>query len=185
MPCEDSTALLQQALSGDRDAWDALFTHLWPVVVGTISPKSTMPAGSLSVEDLAQNVFIRLLEDNARRLRLFSPSKGALESYVAKIAHNSWIDHIQRHSRTIRNIDIADLPEPIDEDAPSLPMAEDWEISAALETLTTRERQVIELIYKESFETVDAAKRLGVSPDTIRSEKRYALQKLKKFFGRQ
>ena len=162
-----------------------LFAHLWPVVIGTISSKSKIPSGSLSVEDLAQNIFVRLLEDNARRLRFFSSSKGTLESYVAKIAHNSLINHIQRHFKASRNIDIADIPEPIDEDTPSLPMAEDWEIIAALETLTARERQVIELLYEGNLSTSEAATNLGISPDTIRSEKSHALKKLKNFFGRQ
>lgn len=105
-----------------------------------------------------------------------------LEAYVAKIAHTSAIDYLRSNAKHFRNADIEAIPEPVHNSEP-FPMVEEWELVAAMATLTPREHQVIDLLYRENLEHVDAAERLGVSQGTIRSEKSHGLKKLKKFFG--
>jgi len=180
---ENSSSILQKALAGDRQAWDDLFTNLWPVVVGVVANRVKAFGGDSLVEDIAQNVFVRLLENDARRLSLFNPDGGALEAYVAKVAFNCSIDYLRSNGKHLAAIDISSLPELISETDTSLPMLEAWEMSAALNSLTPREREVIVLLFKQNISVAAAASRMRVTPDTVRSEKSHALKKLKFFFG--
>lgn len=180
---EDIEITLQKALEGDALAWDALFTRLWPVLTAITASRLISIGGEAAVEDAAQNALFRLTADNARRLRYFDASRGSLESYIAKVAYNSAIDYCRSHSKHFHHANLDSLPEPIDENENALPMVEEWEILAAKETLSPREREVINLIYRENLGTSEVAERLGVGMDTMRSEKSHALKKLKKFFG--
>lgn len=182
---ENSSLILQKALSGDNAAWDALFERLWPVVAAVAAQKAKAVGGDAMVDDIAQNVFIRLTRDNARRLRQYDSHRGTLESYVAKIAHNCTIDYLRSNASHFRNVDISSLSEPVSVAASTLPMLEAWEMGAALSTLTPREREVVDLLYKQDLGVAEAAKHMKISPDTVRSEKSHALKKLKKFFGQE
>lgn len=178
----ESSEILKIALTGDSQAWDWLFERLWPVATGVAAAKLKALFGDGAVEDAAQNTFVRLTENNAKRLRLFNPNKGQLESYVARVAHNCAIDYLRAHAHQLRSRDLTEIPDTVSMDATPLPMLESWELHAALATLTPRERQVITLLFNDHLETAEAAQRLGVGQDTIRSEKSHALKKLKRFF---
>lgn len=183
---ENPSLALQQALAGDKAAWDAFFTLLWPVVTSVIDRKVKMAKGVVDaalVDDITQNVFVQLMEDDARRLRRFDPKRGALESFIAKIASNCTFDYLRTNARHFRNIEISSLPETAAPDDFSLPMIEEWEMAAALQTLTPREKETIELLYKHDMDVIGVAEHMAISPDTVRSTKSHALKKLKKFFG--
>jgi RNA polymerase sigma factor (sigma-70 family) len=180
---ENSSLILRKALSGDNAAWDALFAGLWPIVAGVAAVKAKAVGGDALVDDIAQNVFIRLTMDNAKRLRRFDPDKGTLESYVAKIAGNCAVDDLRGHARHFRTVDISSLPEPVAPTDSSLPMLEEWEMVAALNSLAPREKEVIELLFKRDLTVAEAASHMRISPETVRSEKSHALKKLKRFFG--
>lgn len=177
---ENSFHLLQQALSGDRDAWERLFAHLWPVAVA--SARSICDAAT--VEDIAQNAFVRIMENDANRLRRFSPERGSLENYIAKITRNCAVDYVRSQSKRFQDIDLTSYSEMVAPEDP-LPILEEWEIMAALSTLTPRERQTIILLYQEDMTTNEAAKKMGIGTDSIRSTKSHALGKLRKFFVRE
>lgn len=180
---ENSHHVLQKALAGDNQAWDELFSFLWPVAAGVAASVIKGIGGMAMAEDIAQNVFVRLTEENARRLRLFDPAKGKLEPYIARIAHTAAVDYLRSNAKHFRNTDISSLPDIILNESDPLPMLEEWEMTAAFATLTPREKQVIELLYKKHLSSMEAAEQLKVNPDTIRSEKSHALKKLKIFFG--
>jgi RNA polymerase sigma factor, sigma-70 family len=180
---ENSLLILQEALNGDTQAWELLFSQLWPIVNGVVVSITKNNVYSTTVEDISQNVFVLLTKDNAKRLRQYNPDRGILENYVARIAHNCAIDYLRSNAKHLRNVDLSSFPDPITESDSVLPMLEEWEMIAALATLTARERQVIDLVFKQNLETSTAAKAMNVSRETVRSEKSHALQKLRKFFG--
>lgn len=181
--CEDVESMLSRALAGDSLAWDALFAALWPVVTAVAASLLAAAGGVPAVEDAAQNTFIRLMADDAKRLRNFDITKGTLKGYVAKTAHNCAIDYLRSHSKHFRHADLSAISEPVDASAAVFPMVEEWEMAAAMNTLSPREREVVALLFKENLDTSEAAARLGVGADTVRSAKSHALKKLKKFFG--
>lgn len=181
---ENSSTILQRALSGDENAWDKLFIILWPVICGVVSSKVMNTHLSGQIEDIAQNVLIKLLDDNAKRLRLFSPEKGMLERFVSRVARNHAIDHLRNPSNGINHIDIAKLTDLIVSAEEPLPMLEEWEVNSAMGTLGEREREVIQLHYHDHLDATEIAEKLNITVSTVRSEKSRALKKLRHFFGR-
>lgn len=179
---ENSSLIVKKALSGDSQAWDELFACLWPVAVSVAASIIKERGGLALAEDVAQNVFVRLTADNAKRLRLFNPDRGTLEKYIARISYTCAIDYLRSNAKHLRNTSDATIPEHASAPDDALPSVEEWELAAAMATLTPREREVTELLYKENLENTEAAIRLGISPATVRSEKSHALKKLKKFF---
>lgn len=181
---ENSFPILQQALAGDSRAWDSLFEHLWPIVVSVIAIQLKSFDNNALVDDIAQDIFVHLTKNDATHLRQYQPTRGMLESYVARIARNCTIDFLRRNARHFRTVDISSLPDPAVEETDSpLPMLETWEITAAMKTLTPREREVIGLLFMKNLDMPTAAERMAVTSDTIRSLKSHAIRKLKKFFG--
>jgi RNA polymerase sigma factor (sigma-70 family) len=82
--------LVRQCLDGDEDAWSCLVAAAWPLV------RSWMLRACRDrhlAEDLAQTVFLRLLEDEGRRLRAFDPARSAgFPAYLKAIAGNLHVD---------------------------------------------------------------------------------------------
>lgn len=181
---ENFSTILQQALSGDENAWDELFVILWPVIYGVISSKVANTRLGGHIEDMAQNILVKLLDDNAKRLRLFSPEKGMLERFVARVARNYAIDLLRSPSNSFNHIDIDELTFLSGSEEAPLPMLEQWEIDAAMGTLSEREREVIQLHYQDHLEATEIAEKLNLTASTVRSEKSRALKKLRHFFGR-
>ena len=173
----ESYETLQQALSGDDGAWDRVFDRLWPIVAG-VAASHIFGMDYSAVEDCAQNTFARLLEKDSRRLREYDPHRGTIESYVAKIAYHCTIDFLRTHARHSRNINQIQITASQNDSEHFYP----WELTAALETLTTREKEVMELLYFDHVDTGDIANRLGVTAETVRSVKSHAMQKLRVFF---
>jgi len=89
----DAPRLLEQALAGDRAAQRALLGHLAPVIQARVAralyrrrvPAARDPRQELL--DMTQEVFVSLLDDDARALRAWQPSRGlSLESFVGFLA---------------------------------------------------------------------------------------------------
>lgn len=178
---ENSSTILQKALSGNDLAWDKLFHKLWSVITVVIATKARNIGGNPLIEDIAQNVFLRLMENDAKRLRLFDPHKGTLERYIATVANRCTVDYFRSNMKHFRNVDLSQLPEMYTDPDSSL-MASSWEITAALKMLSPRENEVIQLLFKKHLSVAEAAEKLGITAETIRSVKSHALKKLKKFF---
>lgn len=176
--------MLQKALSGDKNAWNDLFVLLWPVIYGAIARKVTDTKLAGRIEDMAQDVLVKLLENDAKRLRLFSPEKGMLERFVARVARNYAIDHLRSPSNSVKYSNIDELVSLVGEEEKPLPMVEQWEIDAAMGALSEREREIIELHYLEHLDATEIAVKLAITASTVRSEKSRALKKLRHFFGR-
>ena len=98
-PPDAATQALQRYLSKPTSSrFTALFPYLRrPVHFGVaraILP--VRPVVALSQEDLEQDVFLHLLDHNARILRQFRPKKGPLRSYVRIVAYNKAVDRLRR-----------------------------------------------------------------------------------------
>ncbi|MEO1481326.1 MAG: sigma-70 family RNA polymerase sigma factor [Myxococcota bacterium] len=95
------------AFSGDREAMRRLIERLAPVVHARVA-RVLIAFGAArrsrdirqDVEDLTQEVFGELFEDNARVLRSWSPQKGAtLEGFVGLVAQRYAITRLRSRKR--------------------------------------------------------------------------------------
>jgi RNA polymerase sigma-70 factor (ECF subfamily) len=108
---EPLTMLLESALAGDRDARRELLDRLAPVIQARATRILARRRGASrrdlrqDLRDMVQEVFLALLDDDARALRAWQPGRGlSLENFIGLLAErqvasifrtdrrNPWID---------------------------------------------------------------------------------------------
>ena len=123
-----------------------------------------------AAEDLVQETYVVLVrrwQDTGR----LDP-----EAYVRRILYSRFIDGRRRHK--LREIPTATLPRRArldDTDAASDRLT----LAAALRRLTPRQRAVLVMRFYEDMTEVQAAAALGISPNTVKSQTRVALERLR------
>ncbi|MEZ4221998.1 MAG: hypothetical protein R3B13_13780 [Polyangiaceae bacterium] len=116
---------LERALHGDRAALRVLVDELTPVIQARVARVLLRSAAAhqagrsirQEVEDMTQEVFVSLLDEDGRALRSWTPERGAsLKNFVGLLAERQAIS-ILRSGR--RSPWPRELPETSNEDAPS------------------------------------------------------------------
>jgi RNA polymerase sigma-70 factor (ECF subfamily) len=90
--------LVRSAIDGDRPAIDALVARLSPIIQARVA-RLLLSRGRAQgrdlraqVEDMTQEVFLGLFDQNARALKAWEPARGlSLENWVGLIAHRQAI----------------------------------------------------------------------------------------------
>lgn len=155
--------LRRRLAAGDRAALAALYD-----LHGAMCYRAALvTAGSSSLaEDAVQEVFMRIARDPAR------PAAAAnLAGYLLRMAQNAAIDllRIRRHRPLVG--DCAAPADAADHDR-------DARIAAALASLPEEQRSVVQLRVWEGRSLEEVGGILGVSPNTVSSRWRYAVEKL-------
>ncbi|MEB2844629.1 sigma-70 family RNA polymerase sigma factor [Rhizobiales bacterium RZME27] len=128
-------------------------------------------------EDLAQDTFVRLWE---RRATPIDP--GHLQNYVLRTGRNLAIDFRRRERiapfvHGIEHLDFIADHTPSPEDA-AIGKQKLLTLSAAIEALPPRARQVFVMARIDGLTYVEIGKKLGISPKTVFSHMVSALEKL-------
>ena len=126
-------------------------------------------------EELVQDTFVRLWRSAGR----FDPRRGSVRTFVYAIARNVSAD-LQRR-RASRPLPVAEGSEGLDS------MTEDTddalllglELRAAIEALSDKHRETIQLAYDEDLTQVQIARRLGVPLGTVKTRAYHALRALR------
>jgi RNA polymerase sigma factor (sigma-70 family) len=87
------------AIRGDRAALATLVHALRPVVQASVAGVLRSGASRAEVEDLVQEAFVLLLEDERRRLRAWDPSRGT--AYIKAIARNAVLSHLRGKAKRL------------------------------------------------------------------------------------
>lgn len=96
------------------------------------------------------------------------------EAWVLRVTTNLAIDQLRRRTPTIQP------PSPTDEaDAVTIRLA----LAAALKTLPGRQREVVVLRHLQGYTQDEVADALGVSPETVKTHLRRALEALRHKLG--
>jgi len=174
--------LLAGCLAGDATAWrrfvrryaGVLYAAVRRVVEGR-SPRD--PA--VNLEDLVQDVFVRLLANDARLLRAYRPERASLVTWLTIVAHSTACDALRRKRPSAASLE-GELEAAAESDTRAGLVVSD--IPADL--LTPRQRLVLHLLFDRDLDVAEAARVLRVEPQTVRSAKHKALERLRRFFGR-
>ncbi len=169
---------LEACLRGEKKAWDAFVDHAAPILFTAVRRtlrRYGVASDAGDVEDLAQDVFVRLVKDGFRLLRSYDPSRASLSTWLTLVARSVTIDHLRR-----RKLPTVPLGGAEPTQAPAEP-AEALEVPAGL--LSPRQQLVLTLLFDDDLSVEEAARALGVEPQTIRSTKHKAIVKLRRFFG--
>lgn len=183
---------LPACIAGSKSAWDDFVRAAAPVIYAAVR-RSHHSRGSLAVgeiDDRVQDVFMRLLRDDCKLLRTFDPTRASLVTWLTIIARTVVHEHARKkHLPTTGLHGREPIPAAT---SPAAPDLSDLAIDSRLplSALSEQQRQVIQMLFQEGLSVEQAAARLGVEAQTIRSAKHKALTRLRErlsehVFGRE
>lgn len=167
---------LARLKGGDKSEWDRFVRRAGPVIYAAVL-RRLAPAGIAGdAEDVAQEVFVRLCRPD-RPLAGYDPARASLSTFLTVLATSAAIDHLRR-------LRPAEPLEAVPDEQLAIPAPEPAErLSVPGGLLTARQRLVLTLLYDREMEVAEAARFLGVDPQTIRSTHHKAMQRLRGHFA--
>lgn len=168
---------LPACIAGSQRAWDDFVRAAAPIIYAGVrrSLRSRGVTSPAEIDDRIQDVFVRLLRDDSRLLRTFDPDRASLPTWLTLIARTVVHEHQRKRSLPTNSLDATRSTEPA---ATTSPPAEPT-LSTPLGMLSDQQKQVICMLFEQGLSVEQAAARLGVEAQTIRSAKHKALTKLR------
>ncbi len=161
---------------GRKAAWDAFVQQTAGIIYAAVQRGLRQwPHTQQDVEDRAQDVYVRLLQDDCRLLKTFDPKRAGLSTWLTLVTRSTVRDYMLKRRvetvsievvgsdvRTGSNSSHANSHPPVD-----------------LSILTERQRLVLQMVFDEGMTVDQAAARIGVDLLSIRSTKHKALSRLR------
>jgi RNA polymerase sigma factor (sigma-70 family) len=167
-------ALPEALLNGDGAAWQAFVRRYGGLIVAAVRGIAPTQA---DIEDLTQEVFVRLCKDSFRLLRSYDPERAALSTWLTIVARSTARDALRR--RRLESVPIDLVPEKHLAIDPVEPVRK-LKLPEAL--LSPRQREILGMLYDREMDVADIARALGIDPQTVRSAHHKAMIKLRAHF---
>ena len=179
--------LVGRCLDGDKPAWDLLVTRYTGLVYHVMHRCAHKNGAALQpeeLEDLHNDFFLCLLEDNSRRLRAFR-GDAMLSTYLGRIVFNLTVDYLRRRrsqysfdefmvtDRTDNTGEASPLEQAISDDLIEL-------VRRCMPQLPEKDRGIIDLRIFQRLSVNQIADELGLKVETARARIQRALEKLRK-----
>ena len=161
-------------LRGEKAAWDAFVRRYGGLVVAAVRGVASVYG---DVEDLTQDVFVRLCKDDFRLLRSYDPTRASLSTWITIVARSTARDGLRR--RRPESVPIDAVPEAQLAIDPVEPVQK-LKLPEAL--LSPRQREILAMLYDREMEVAEIARALGIDPQTVRSAHHKAMLKLRAHF---
>jgi RNA polymerase sigma-70 factor (ECF subfamily) len=161
-------------LRGEKAAWDAFVRRYGGLVVAAVRG---VAMAQPEVEDLTQEVFVRLCKDDFRLLRTYDPERASLSTWITIVARSTARDGLRR--RRAETVPLDAVPEAQLAIDPVLPV-EKLKLPEAL--LSPRQREILAMLYDREMDVAEIARTLGIDPQTVRSAHHKAMVKLRAHF---
>lgn len=166
--------LPEALLNGDRDAWESFVRRYGGLIIAAVRGLAASPG---DVEDLTQEVFVRLCKDGFRLLRSYDPERASVSTWLTIVARSTARDALRR--RRADSVPIEAVPEQQLAVDPVEP-AQKLKLPEAL--LSPRQREILAMLYDKEMEVAEIAQALGIDPQTVRSAHHKAMLKLRAHF---
>ncbi|MFQ5776251.1 MAG: RNA polymerase sigma factor [Kiloniellaceae bacterium] len=167
---------LDRLVAGHKAAWDRFVARYAPVIYAAVQ-RRLGPAGRAGeVEDVVQDVFVRLCAKDFRLLRSYDSGRARVTTWLTVVATSTAIDHLRRQRASTQPLD--SVPEARLAQHPKDPVRVD--IPPGL--LSPRQALILEMLYRREMEVAEVAAVLGVEPQTVRSMHHKALTRLRAHF---
>ncbi len=167
-------ALPDALLEGDSAAWEAFVRRYGGLIVAAVRGLAPTPG---DIEDLTQEVFVRLCKDNFRLLRTYDPGRAAISTWITIVARSTARDALRR--RRADSVPIEAVPEAQLAVDPVEPVRK-LKLPEAL--LSPRQREILAMLYDKEMDVAEIARALGIDPQTVRSAHHKAMLKLRAHF---
>lgn len=174
--------LVSRCLQADEKAWESFVQTyggmIWAAVRKVLQSRGA--AGASLVEDVVQDLFLRLIENDFHLLKNYDPRRASLRTWLNIVSRSTAIDWLRRKRLPTVRLEemgqvaaIAESPQP-----------EHEAVFIQPGLLTGRQKLILHLLFDGEMSPEEIGKLLGISAQTVRSTKHKAVQKLREYFGR-
>jgi len=175
---------LKGCVRGDKGAWDAFVREAAPIIFAAVQrtlQQHTPGRVAGEAEDLAQDVFVRLVERGCHLLRTYDPARASLSTWLTLVARSTVLNRLRKREAHVVRLEKAHESRlAAREDAPG-DAAEGLSVPEGL--LSPRQHLVLRLLFEREMTVEEAAATLGVDAQTIRSTKHKAIARLRASLG--
>ncbi|HTV88049.1 MAG TPA: sigma-70 family RNA polymerase sigma factor [Stellaceae bacterium] len=161
-------------LNGDAAAWEAFIRQYGGLIVAAVRGIATSRG---DIEDLTQEVFVRLCKDDFRLLRSYDPQRAGMSTWLTIVARSTARDALRR--RRAEAVPLDAVPEAQLAVEPIEPTRR-LKLPEAL--LSPRQREILAMLYDKEMDVAEIARALGIDPQTVRSAHHKAMVKLRAHF---
>ena len=169
------TSGLEELLRGERGAWDSFVRRYAGLIVAAVRG---IARDTGEIEDLTQEVFLRMCKEDFRLLRSFDPTRAGLSTWITIVARSTARDAMRRYRPVSVPIDA--VPEGRLAIDPVEPVRK---LKLPETLLSPRQREILTMLYDREMEVSEVAAALGVDPQTVRSAHHKAMVKLRAHFN--
>ncbi|MGH7036918.1 MAG: RNA polymerase sigma factor [Stellaceae bacterium] len=166
--------MIDALLRGEGAAWEAFVRRYARLIVAAVRG---FVQGAGEVEDLTQEVFLRLCRDDFRLLRSYDPARASLSTWLTIVSRSTVRDALRR--RRAEMVPIEAVPEGRLAVDPVEPVQK-LKLPEAL--LSPRQREILAMLYDREMDVAEVAAALGIDPQTVRSAHHKAIVKLRAHF---
>jgi len=160
--------------SGDKATWDRFVRRYAGLIVSAV--RGAVRPGA-EVEDLVQEVFVRLCKDDYRLLKTYDPARAGLSTWLTIVARSTARDVQRRRQIGVTSID--SVPEMLlaVHDRPH------EKVHLPMELLSPRQKLILMMLYERDMDVAEIATALRIDPQTVRSTHHKAMLKLRTHFA--
>lgn len=173
---------IKRLIRGDKQEWDVFVEHFSAVLYSSVFRTFSLHIKNIDkcdIEEVVQEVFIRLIKKDYYLLRSYRPQKASLATWLTIVARSTAIDFLRKKKpETIS----------IEHEIINSTLYEDSKISSIIipyGLLSSRQKLVLHLVFEKGEDTSDISELLSIDVQTVRSTKHKALKKLRKFLKAQ
>jgi len=170
---------LRKLVSGNKKNWDKFVEDMAPLIGAAARSTLQKYEPQITEEDINEvisEVFLKLVKNEFSLLRRFDPSKAGMKTWLSVITRSTAIDNLRQRRPPETSLDES-IESPgtkdVEQALPSYPS----------DLLTSTQNQVMHHLIEEARTVPETAAALGVTDQTVRSQKSKAVARLRRFYG--
>ncbi len=168
--------MLEALARGERSAWAEFVRRYAGLIVAAVREMAREPG---EIEDLVQDVFLRLCKDDFRLLKSYDSSRAGLSTWLTIVSRSTARDALRRRRGQEVPIEgVAESRLAVDPPEPRHPV----KLPQAL--LSPRQREILAMLYDRDMGVAEIATALGIDPQTVRSAHHKAMLRLRAHFAK-
>ncbi len=172
---------IEDCLAGDPKAWHLIMVEYEPVirraVQWTLRHRGEKYAAVAETDDVVQEVCYRLVRSSYRLLKTYDPDRSSFGTWLCVVSRSTALDHI-RSKKNHPQASLSEIESIASHDAPS-----EMFLSLPKEALSPRQAYILYLTFVKDEDTRDIAKLMDIHPQTVRSMRNSAINKLRHYYA--
>ncbi|WP_321402494.1 sigma-70 family RNA polymerase sigma factor [Maridesulfovibrio sp.] len=172
--------IIRKCTEGDRSSWNTFVEKYSGIIYFTINNTLNSKLKFYSqhhADDICQNVFLRLVQNDRSLLKKYDPQKAKLTTWLMVISRSVTMDFLRKGVYCLAPLDdfINEL------EAPADPVQEGLDIPEQL--LSPRQKLIVKLYFEDGLDISEISDFIGIKEQSVRSAKHKALIKLRSYHG--